>query len=48
MRVIPSGAKSRKRFKLPEETSVLIALVVLIGIVGALRPTFLKPCLYLG
>ena len=43
MRVIPSGAKSRKRFKLPEETSVLIALVVLIGIVGALRPTFLKP-----
>ena len=43
MRVSLFGAKSRKRFKLPEETSVLIALIVLIGIVGALRPTFLKP-----
>ena len=32
-----------KKFRLPEETSVLVALIVLIGIVGALRPTFLKP-----
>lgn len=37
------GSGKTKRFKLPEETSVVIALVVLIGIVGALRPTFLKP-----
>ena len=35
--------KSARRLKLPEETSVFIALIVLIGIVGALRPTFLKP-----
>lgn len=35
--------KKSKKFKLPEETSVLVALIVLIGIVGALRPTFLKP-----
>ena len=35
--------KSTRRLKLPEETSVVIALIVLIGIVGALRPTFLKP-----
>ena len=35
--------KSVRRLKLPEETSVFIALIVLIGIVGALRPTFLKP-----
>jgi ribose transport system permease protein len=34
--------KSR-RFKFPEETSVIFALLVLVGIVGALRPTFLKP-----
>jgi ribose transport system permease protein len=31
------------RFKLPEETSVVVALLVLVGIVGALRPTFLRP-----
>jgi ribose transport system permease protein len=36
-------SKGKKRFKLPEEASVLIALIVLIGIVGGLRPTFLKP-----
>ena len=35
--------QSSRKFRLPEETSVFIALVVLIGIVGALRPTFLKP-----
>ena len=35
-------AKSR-RFKFPEEASVIVALLVLVGIVGALRPTFLKP-----
>ena len=34
--------KSR-RFKFPEEASVIFALLVLVGIVGALRPTFLKP-----
>lgn len=32
-----------KRFKFPEETSVIFALLLLIGIVGFLRPTFLKP-----
>ena len=35
-------AKSR-RVKFPEEASVIVALLVLVGIVGALRPTFLKP-----
>lgn len=35
--------KVKKRFKLPEETSVVIALLILIAIIGALRPTFLKP-----
>ena len=37
------AAQGSRKFKLPEETSVFVALVVLIGIVGALRPTFLKP-----
>jgi ribose transport system permease protein len=31
------------RFRLPEETSVLIALFSLVGIIGVLRPTFLLP-----
>ena len=35
-------SKSR-RFKLPEEASVIFALLLLIAIVGTLRPTFLKP-----
>ena len=35
-------SKSR-RFKFPEEASVIFALLILVGIVGALRPTFLKP-----
>lgn len=34
-------SKSR-RFKFPEEASVIFALLVLVGIVGSLRPTFLK------
>jgi ribose transport system permease protein len=37
------NTSNSKKFRLPEETSVLVALIVLIGIVGALRPTFLKP-----
>jgi ribose transport system permease protein len=32
-----------RRIKFPEEASVIFALLVLVGIVGALRPTFLKP-----
>ena len=32
-----------KRFKFPEETSVIFALILLIGIVGSMRPIFLKP-----
>ena len=32
-----------KRFKFPEETSVIFALILLVGIVGSMRPTFLKP-----
>ena len=35
-------SKSR-RFKLPEEASVIFALLLLIAIVGTLRPIFLKP-----
>jgi ribose transport system permease protein len=38
-----SVKQGSKKFKLPEESSVFIALVMLVGIVGALRPTFLKP-----
>ena len=37
-----ASTKSR-RFKLPEEASVIIALLLLIAIVGTLRPIFLKP-----
>jgi len=40
---LSGNVQKTKKFKLPEETSVLVALIVLIGIVGALRPTFLKP-----
>lgn len=36
------STKSR-RFKFPEETSVIFALLLLVAIVGTLRPTFLKP-----
>lgn len=32
-----------KRFKFPEETSVIVALLILLGITGSLRPAFLKP-----
>ena len=38
----PASTKSR-RFKLPEEASVIFALLLLIAIVGTLRPIFLKP-----
>ena len=38
-----SVKQGSKKFKLTEESSVFIALVMLVGIVGALRPTFLKP-----
>ena len=37
-----ASTKSR-RFKLPEEASVIFALLLLIAIVGTLRPIFLKP-----
>ncbi|MDA2993311.1 MAG: ABC transporter permease [Actinomycetota bacterium] len=38
-----SEKSKSKRFKFPEETSVIFALLLLIGIVGAMRPNFLKP-----
>lgn len=34
---------SRRRFKLPEETGVIIALVLMIVIIGIARPRFLNP-----
>jgi ribose transport system permease protein len=37
-----ASTKSR-RFRFPEETSVIFALLLLVAIVGSLRPTFLKP-----
>ncbi len=37
-----ASTKSR-RFRFPEETSVIFALLLLVAIVGFLRPTFLKP-----
>src|SRR4051794_26691602 len=33
----------RRRRSLPDETGVIVALVVLVAIVGLLRPTFLQP-----
>jgi ribose transport system permease protein len=32
-----------RRFKFPDEASVILALLILVAIVGSLRPTFLKP-----
>jgi len=37
------GASKSRRFKFPEETSVIFALLLLVAIVGSLRPIFLKP-----
>jgi len=37
------GASKSRRFKFPEETSVIFALLFLVAIVGSLRPIFLKP-----
>jgi ribose transport system permease protein len=41
----PAGATpaSRRRRSLPEETGVIVALIVLVAIVGLLRPNFLQP-----
>ena len=40
----PAEAPTRKRRRsLPDETGVIVALVVLVAIVGILRPAFLQP-----
>jgi ribose transport system permease protein len=40
---VDSARASRWRRSLPDETGVIVALVVLVAIVGVLRPTFLQP-----
>ncbi|HET7676531.1 MAG TPA: ABC transporter permease [Candidatus Limnocylindrales bacterium] len=39
---VPSEAARRRR-SLPDEAGVIVALVALVAVVGALRPTFLQP-----
>src|SRR5579872_4824304 len=36
-------ARSRRRFRLPEETGVIVALIVLIVVIGLAKPRFLNP-----
>lgn len=37
------GPRARRRGRLPDETGVLVALLVLVAVVGVLRPNFLLP-----
>ena len=39
----PEPSASRRRFRMPEETGVIIALVLMILIIGIARPRFLNP-----
>ena len=39
----PAAVTRRRAFRLPDETGVLVALIVLVAAIGAARPNFLQP-----
>ena len=39
----PIPARARKRLQLPEETGVIVALIVMIAVIGLAKPRFLNP-----
>jgi ribose transport system permease protein len=42
-RLLPRATASRRRRRLPEELGVIVALGLLIGVIGALKPAFVDP-----